>query len=612
MPSPARCLLLGCAATLIAALALPSLGVVQAAPVSPRDTAVSTLTLSQSPQSLVVDDSGTHAYVVTWQTYGVYKVRLSDFTIDDSMTLPSDTGVSYPGGRAVALHGNDVYVTTSSRLYRMNAISLPNSPDDSVAIPAFGQFMVIAWPYAYITHHADNDYVTKVDLPSMTVVSSIASGGSYPMGIALDDTYAYVVNTISSTLSRIRLSDFSVQGTLVVGQQPYGVAIDSAQQYAYVPTASDASWGVTNPPWLVRVNLSTFSVDDTVLLPFTWGYGVTVNPQGTTAYVTQSRGGNQVAKVALGPHMSVEETIAVGAGPQAVTVSPTLPYFYTADANDTTGTTITKVAITVVTPSVVSLSRSSGPVAGGEQVLISGTRLSGATSVHFGSVSATILSGTDDTVAVTVPAAAGAGPQQVTVTTPGGTSTDNVTYTYLEPPPAPAPASPPAEVGSVTAIGGDRRAVVSWSAPVVTGDYPVSTYQVEASPGGATCLSSTLSCTVTGLRSAVPYTFRVRALSGAGWGAWSAPSAPVTPHAAMIITGTRTGNRIVVTGRSTAGDVIQPWVRLAGEDSFAPAVKTALAANDGTFTWSRRSPRAGWVYVTCAQGTSNTVAVRAR
>lgn len=81
MPSPTRCLLLGCAATLSAALGLPSLGVVQAAPVSPRDTAVSTLTLSQSPQSLVVDDSGTHAYVVTWQTYGVYKVRLSESTL---------------------------------------------------------------------------------------------------------------------------------------------------------------------------------------------------------------------------------------------------------------------------------------------------------------------------------------------------------------------------------------------------------------------------------------------------------------------------------------------------------------------------------------------------
>ena len=615
MPSLVRWLMVACVATLGAAVTVPSIGAAQAAHVNPRDTAVSTLTLAPSPQSFVVDATGTYGYVVTWQTYGVYKIRLSDFTIDDSMTLPSDSGVSYPGGRAVALYGDDVYVTTSSRLYKMNAVSLPDSPDDSVAIPSFGQFMAISWPYAYITHHAHSDYVSKVDLTTMTLVTSIASGGSYPMGIALDDTYAYVVNTVSSTISRIRLSTFTVQDTLVVGQQPYGIAIDSSLGYAYVPTASDSSWGVTNPPWLVRVNLDTFSIDDTVLLPFTWGFGVGINPQGTTAYVTQSRGGNQVAKVSLGPQMIVEETIAVGSGPQAVTVNPLLPYFYTADANDTQGTTVTKVAITVVTPSLASLSPSSGPVTGGNEVVISGTRLTGATSVHFGSVPATIVSGTDDTIAVVVPAATGAGTQLVTATTPAGTSSDNVTYTYMEaPPPAPTPgpATPPAEVGSVTAVAGDRSAVVSWSPPIATGDYPVSTYQVEASPGGGTCLSTALSCTVTGLRNGLPYTFSVRALSGAGWGAWSAPSAAVRPHAAMIITGTRAGGRIVVTGRSTAGDVIQPWVRFADEESFASARKRASAGSDGNFTWSRRSPRAAWIYVTCAQGTSNTVAIRAR
>lgn len=594
---------------------LAGTGLSQAAPVSPRDSAVSTLTLTQSPQSLVVDDSGTYAYVVTYQTYMLYKVRLSDFTIDDSMPLPPDPGgTPYAGGRAVALHGTDVYVTTSSRLYRANAVNLPASPDDSVGIPAFGQFMAISWPYAYVTHHADNDYVTKVNLATMTVVSSIASGGSYPMGIALDDTYAYVVNTVSSTLSRIRLSTFTVDDTLLIGQQPYGIAVDGSQAFAYVPTASDQSWGgIVNPPWLVRVRLSTFAVDDTVGLPFTWGFGVAVNPLGTTAYVTQTRGGNQVAKIGLGAQMTLDgATIAVGPGPQAVTVSPTLPYFYTADANDTNGNTITKVAITVATPSVASLSAASGPLAGGAQVTISGTRLTGATAVNFGSVPATIVSGTDDTVLVTVPAAGSAGPQQVTVTTPGGTSTDNVLYTYVdEPAPEPAP-TPPSETVSVSAVAGDRSARVSWLPPSVSGSFPVSTYQVTASPGGAGCLAAALSCVVSGLVNGRTYSFTVRALSGAGWGDWSAPSDNVTPRGVIVLTGSRSGQRIEVQGRALPGDNVEPWVRLAGEQAFTNALRSVVAGRQGQFAWTRRASRAASVYVVVDGIESNTVDIPAR
>lgn len=678
-------------AAVVAGVIAPSAGLVHAAPVTPRDSAVATVTVGQSPQSLVVDDSGTYAYVATFQNYQVLKIRLSDFTIDDSMTLPSDPGgTPYAGARAVALYGSDVYVTTSSRLYKMSATNLPSAPDDSVAIPAFGQFLEIDWPNAYVTHHDGcGNCVSKIDLTTMTLTASIASGGTYPMGLGLDDTYAYVVNTVSSTLTRIRLSDFTVQGSLVVGQQPYGVAVDDAGTYAYVPTASDSSWGVTNPPWLVRVDLSTFTVDDTVALPFTWGFGVDVDPAGTAAYVTQSRGGNLVAKVTLGPQMSLAETIAVGPGPQVVTVNPVQPYFYTADANDANGTTLTKVSIVpaVAAPTVTALSPSAGPLAGGGQVLVSGTHLSGATSVRFGVTSATILSGSDDTVLVTAPAAGAAGAQQLTVTTAGGTSTQNVLYTYAAAPsptsmtpssgqsgttvtivgtalsgstvtmggtattvtynddttivltapdlPAgaanvtvttaggsasagtftttetPFPAAPPGMVRDVTVLPLDRAAVVSWQPPADSGSFAVSTYQVQARPGGFTCLTTGLTCTVTGLTNGLEYSFEVRALSGAGWGLWSAPSASVTPDAELVIAGSRVGRRIVITGTARPGDVVQPWVKLTGQGSFMKAAVSVTALADGTFRWTRSARRAATVYVTSAVATSNTVVLPA-
>ena len=77
----------------------------------------------------------------------------------------------------------------------------------------------------------------------------------------------------------------------------------------------------------------------------------------------------------------------------------------------------------------------SGAVEGGTPVVITGTLLAGATEVDFGAQAATIVSDTDDQIAVVSPASAtGLGPVDVTVTTPDGTSAisepaDLFTYT---------------------------------------------------------------------------------------------------------------------------------------------------------------------------------------
>ena len=106
-----------------------------------------------------------------------------------------------------------------------------------------------------------------------------------------------------------------------------------------------------------------------------------------------------------------------------------------------------------------------------------------------------------------------------------------VTVTRLAQPPNPSPGTPPGPPGKVRAVAGDGEATVSWTPPAQVGDFPVSDYEVQAQPGGATCLVKVpaLTCTIGGLRNGTAYTFVVRAFSGAGWGAWSQPSASVTP-----------------------------------------------------------------------------------
>ena len=66
------------------------------------------------------------------------------------------------------------------------------------------------------------------------------------------------------------------------------------------------------------------------------------------------------------------------------------------------------------------LSPNQGSTGGGTTVTITGTNLSGATAVHFGSKLAAITANTPTSVTVTTPS--GSGTVDVTVTTPGGTS----------------------------------------------------------------------------------------------------------------------------------------------------------------------------------------------
>jgi len=83
----------------------------------------------------------------------------------------------------------------------------------------------------------------------------------------------------------------------------------------------------------------------------------------------------------------------------------------------------------VVAPVITSFTPVSGPV--GTSVTITGTHLTGATSVKFNGVSATITSNTATAIVTVVPATATTG--KITVTTPGGTATSATNFTVTVP-----------------------------------------------------------------------------------------------------------------------------------------------------------------------------------
>ena len=73
---------------------------------------------------------------------------------------------------------------------------------------------------------------------------------------------------------------------------------------------------------------------------------------------------------------------------------------------------------------------------------------------------------------------------------------------------------------------------VSWSEPILDGGSPITGYVVTANPGGKTCITDQLECTVTGLTNGTEYTLTVQARNKIGLGAASEPSEPMAPWGA--------------------------------------------------------------------------------
>jgi RHS repeat-associated protein len=110
----------------------------------------------------------------------------------------------------------------------------------------------------------------------------------------------------------------------------------------------------------------------------------------------------------------------------------------------------------------------------------------------------------------------------------------------------PGPPSVPSTPSIQGTAGGLGTGSIWWAAPSNTGGSSISSYQVTLSPGGATCTTSTNSCTISGLSAGTTYAATAIATNATGTSAasspmsfttttsttaTSAPSAPLSPAA---------------------------------------------------------------------------------
>lgn len=134
---------------------------------------------------------------------------------------------------------------------------------------------------------------------------------------------------------------------------------------------------------------------------------------------------------------------------------------------------------------------------------------------------------------------------------------------------------------NVVASPGDGSAVVSWSAPASDGGDPITGYQVTAAPGGASCTTTGLQCTVSGLANAVAYTFTVTASNAAGASAPSTPSNSVTPNGGTQVPGAPTNIVVAVANAS----LVVSWSAPAnGGSAITGYTATAAAGKTCTTT----------------------------
>jgi hypothetical protein len=158
--------------------------------------------------------------------------------------------------------------------------------------------------------------------------------------------------------------------------------------------------------------------------PLAGGTSVTITGTNFTGATGVTIGGAAATSVVVVSGTTITAVTPAGtAGTASVTVT-------TPGGSNTANTLFTYVA----PPTVSGVSPSSGPLAGGTSVTITGTNFTGATGVKFGTTPATNVMVVNSTT-ITATSTAGVGTVNVTVTTAGGTSATSTAdqFTYIAP-----------------------------------------------------------------------------------------------------------------------------------------------------------------------------------
>ena len=573
------------------------------------------------------DDSILVASSVTGGT-GVLNIMDSP---GDNLT-PVDDSVTYPApvlGVGVNQVDDTIYAVTSSAGPRLVVAALRGTTiDDTVGLPVgSGGY----WADVAINNADDTVYVASQDdtrlyifnganLDDSRAVPLTLPAGLTPRAIAIDqsDDTVYVLSSDSASASRLTaMRGANPDDSIVVS-----VGLDTLLQSLAVNQVDGAVYvggrdGAGSQAQIREFTSGLVSTDVRNLSATGFVMGLDVSQDGRRLYATGTDGRGYLLNTA---NLDDSASTALGVADPGAVVIDDYGWAWTASPSSNPFPAARSLVQIGTAPTFTSITPASGYTSGGYNVTITGSWFTPTTTAAFddeANVAATVGTPSSNSMTVTVPPGA-AGTVDLILTNVAGPSqplgiNDSGSFTYVNPPPPVFPASAPRDV---VAVAGDASATITWAAPASPGSFPVSNYAVTSSPGGNTCLTSTLTCTVTGLTNGTTYTFTVKALNGAGWSPDSSPSNAVTPQAStkpsIVITGTRTGSEIRVNGTtSELTGTVTPWVRFPGQTDYTQG-SARPPVNDNAFTWSRKANKKTYVYFTHDTAKSNIVVIAAR
>ncbi|MEU6019339.1 IPT/TIG domain-containing protein [Streptomyces sp. NPDC047515] len=451
-------------------------------------TVISKIEVGSAPFGIAVSPAGIHVYAAD---QGSATLTVVD-TVNNTILATVPVGSS-PTGVAVSPTGGEVYVTnqgdnTLSVINTTTFTVVATIPGLSTPVG------VAASPdslHLYVANSGANT-VSVIDTASRTITATIAVGTA-PWGMAVrpDSSEVVVSNNGSDTVSIIDATTNMVTDTIAVGHQPAGIAVTPNGLAAFVANSGSNTVSVIQTLYHMAPTLGPQSGATKVTITGTNLAGVTSVQFGTSSapviantpnqVVAASPPGSGIAQVTVttsggtsnpkpfqyypsgnasslspaagptagrniitinGAQLATATQVLFGtllAVPQVVsdqqltvdvppTVAPgTVPVTVITAGGITTAT----LAYTYVDPPVFGgLSTTSGPVAGGNVIDLTGKNLTTATAVAFNGVIAQFSIGSDTVLAAIVPPGSAPGPVDVTVTTAGGSATLPGAYTY--------------------------------------------------------------------------------------------------------------------------------------------------------------------------------------
>lgn len=522
---------------------------------------------------------------------------------------------------AINPRNNKVYVTNNTG----NTVSVISAATENVisTIPGFnrpvGITVVSGDDTVVVANDGGNVGYTVIDGSTDDTVANIGAGpgaGVRPYDLAaspnsdrvfastnVNPTGAAPCNT--SLFSCIAVLNTSTDDTDVRGPLgssfPAGIAV-GPDDTVYALNALNELWTLNGQ------NLTGLT---RVAAPLGAGLGraLAVNTDDTLAVVT----GDEIRFFSTDDLTTVTDTVAFNFASQGSIAAASNGVFWVSNISFDRVSAIARVGASDISPATAA---PGSPVSFTITPQTANLPVTTATveSVTFGTTTVTGWDSMGNTFTGVAPA--GSGTVDVTVNLNGGQQINAGTFT-LQPDPTPTPVFPPSAPTGVQAEAGDASVIVSWQAPESTGSFPITTYQVQGMPAGG-CLvpASQLTCEVSALTNGTEYSFRVRALNGAGWSSYSSPSERVTPVApqppvtpSILIEGTRGMVRdrpgIIVTGVTigVSRDMnLKPWTRFPGQGSFTKGRAVIAPDQDGQFTWQRRTGEAVVVSIRSEDG----------